>query len=128
MALSSVSKDKKALFLNTLLWGFLLWLFGYILGIVFFMLVPAEAIGYYVLPIGVIATIWVLLEKIERESFTCYAMVGVFWAIIAVLLDYVFIVLLFQSASYYKPDVYLYYLLALFLPAAVGTYKLKKAK
>ena len=120
--------DKKRLFLDTLFWGFILWLFGYILGMAFFVFVPKEAIGFYVLPLGLAATVWVLLKRIERKSFQCYAMVGGFWAIIAVLLDYVFIVMLFNSADYYKPDVYLYYALTLILPAMAGMYKLNKAK
>ncbi|MFA6213755.1 MAG: hypothetical protein WC717_00570 [Candidatus Micrarchaeia archaeon] len=124
----AIEEDKKKLFLNTLFWGFILWLFGYILGIIFFMFVPKDAIGFYVMPIGLAATIWVLLKKIERKSFQCYAMVGVFWAIIAVLMDYVFIVMLFNSPGYYKPDVYLYYVLTLILPAAAGWHKLNKAK
>jgi hypothetical protein len=123
-----VVEDKKKLFMNTLFWGFVLWLFGYTLGMVFFAFVPKEAIGYYVLPIGLAVTIWVLLKKIERKSFFCYVMVGVFWTIIAVLFDYLFIVLLFRSTDYYKPDVYLYYISTFILPAIVGWYKLKKVK
>lgn len=41
----------------------------------------------------------------------------------AVLLDYLFIVKMFKSADYYKPDVYVYYALTLLLPIAVGWYK-----
>ncbi len=122
------AEDMKKLFLGTLFWGFILWLIGYILGIIFFMFVPKDAIGFYVLPIGVIVTAWVLLRKIKRKSLQCYAMVGVFWAIMAVLLDYVFIVMLFNSADYYKLDVYLYYILTVIMPAVVGWYKLNSVK
>ncbi len=119
-------KDKKRIFLNTLLWGFLLWFFGYVLGIIFFAFVPKDFIGWFVLPIGVIAAIWVLFKKIERESLTCYIALGVFWLLIAVVFDYVFLVRLFNSTDYYKFDVYLYYFLTFALPIAVGWYKINK--
>ena len=39
--------DQRKLFLNTLGWGFALWLFGYVLGMLFFAFVPKEFIGWY---------------------------------------------------------------------------------
>jgi hypothetical protein len=117
--------DKKKILLSTLLWGFLLWLFGYILGIVFFAFVPGEMIGWFVLPLGLVATLWVLFKKIARKAFMDYLVLGIFWLVLAVVLDYFFIVQLFQSTDYYKPDVYLYYFLTLALPTIVGFYKLR---
>jgi len=117
---------KKQILLSNIFWGFILWLFGYILGIVFFGFVPKELIGFYILPIGTASTLWVLFKKIKREAFLCYIGVGVFWTLIAVALDYFFIVKLFNSVDYYKPDVYLYYTLTFFLPVLVGWYKKSK--
>jgi hypothetical protein len=120
--------DKKKILLNTLSWGFLLWLFGYVLGFVFFAFVPKDAIGWFILPFGVAATLWVLFKKIERESFGCYIGLGVFWTVMAAMLDYVFIVKMLKSAGYYKLDVYVYYALTFLLPVAAGWFKLKTAK
>jgi hypothetical protein len=120
--------NKKKIFLNTVFWGFLLWLFGYVLGIIFFSFVPKDTIGWFIFPFGVIATLWVLFKKIERESFTCYIGLGVFWMLIAIVLDYFFLVRLFNTTGYYKFDVYLYYFLTLALPIAVGWYKFNKMK
>ncbi len=119
---------KKQIILNNIFWGFILWLFGYILGIVFFAFVPKDQIGFYILPFGTALTLWVLLKKIKREEFLCYIGVGMFWTLIAVILDYLFIVKLFKSADYYKPDVYLYYALTFVLPILVGWYKFKGKK
>ena len=118
-----MEKNKGKIFLNTVSWGFILWLIGYGLGIVFFAFVPKEQIGWYIMPIGMIVTLWVLFKKIERESFGCYIGLGVIWTIIAVVLDYIFIVKLFNSAGYYKLDVYIYYFLSFVLPLAVGIKK-----
>lgn len=120
--------NKGKIFLNTVFWGFILWLFGYILGIVFFAFVPKDAIGWFVLPLGVIFTLWVLFKKIERESFGCYIGLGIFWVIIAVVLDYFFIVELFKSTDYYKLDVYVYYILTFVLPVIAGWYKFNKSE
>jgi len=113
-------------FLNTVLWGLALWFFGYVLGFVFFMFAPQALIGWYIMPFGVAATLWVLLAKIKRNKFDGYVILGVIWTLIAVLFDYLFIVKLLQSANYYKPDVYMYYLLTFILPIVVGWRSKKK--
>jgi hypothetical protein len=74
----------------------------------------------------VIFTLWVLLKKIKREKFMCYFGLGLIWTLMAVLLDYLFIVKLFQSTDYYKADIYVYYGLTFVLPMAVGFYKKNK--
>jgi len=119
--------DKKQIFFNTLKWGFILWLIGYALGFVFFALVPPAFIGWFIMPIGAAITLWVLFKKIEREKFTCYIGLAVIWTLMAVILDYFFIVKILKPADgYYKLDVYLYYALIFLLPLAVGWYKHKK--
>jgi hypothetical protein len=53
-----------------------------------------------------------------------YAGVGVAWALIAVVLDYLFIVLLFQ-ATYYGFDVFVYYGMTFLIPVGVGLYLIR---
>jgi hypothetical protein len=118
--------NKGKIFLNTVFWGFILWLFGYILGFVFFALVPKEVMGWYIMPFGLVATLWVLFKKIKREEFMCYIGLGVIWTIMAIVLDYVFLVKLLGATGYYKFDIYLYYFLTLVVPIIVGWHKFKK--
>ena len=120
--------NKKKIFLNTVFWGFTLWLFGYILGFVFFALVPKEVLGWYIMPFGLAFTLWVLFKKIKREEFMCYIGLGVIWTIMAIVLDYVFLVKLLNAVGYYKLDVYIYYILTLVLPIIIGWYKIKNKK
>ena len=120
---AKIPATNKEVFLNTVFWGFILWLIGYVLGFIFFAFVPKETIGWYILPIGVIITVWVLFKKIERKTFSCYLGVSIFWTLIAVIFDYLFIVRLLNSVNYYKLDVYAYYLLTFLLPLLVGWYK-----
>lgn len=114
--------------MNMFGWGFGLWLFGYVLGIILFAVVPPELLGWVITPFGVAATLWVLLKKVKLSSLSQYVLMSVGWLVIAVVCDYVFLVQLFKPADgYYKLDVYLYYLLTLALPMAVGWWKTKSA-
>jgi len=109
---------------NMLLWGFILWFIGYIAGIILFFLVPKELIGWVITPFATLLTIWVLMKKVKRPELMCYFGTGLIWTIMAVALDYIFLVKLFNAGlSYYKPDVYLYYALTFTLPIIVGYWK-----
>jgi hypothetical protein len=117
--------DKIKTLKNSLMWGFILWLIGYVLGISYYMIMPVNMVGWVIMPIATIITIWVLLKKIKRERFTCYIGIGVIWTLMAIILDYIFNVRLFNITNYYKLDIYIYYLLTFFIPIMVGYYKMK---
>ena len=119
---------KNQFFKEALGWGFLLWLIGFGLGMALFSFVPISLIGWIITPIATIVTIWVLLKNIKGESLKHYLVLSVFWTLIAVVFDYVFLVKAFKPADgYYKFDVYLYYTLTFVLPLAVGWYKKRLA-
>jgi len=114
----------KKLLKDGLGWGTALWLIGYILGMVFYFVMPAKYIGWAVMPIGTAATIYVLLKRIKSASLQHYLALGIVWLLIAFAGDYFFIVRMLKPGDgYYKPDVYLYYLLAFALPVLVGWLK-----
>lgn len=110
-------------------WGFFLWLVGYILGMIFFAIVPASIIGWIIMPIGIIIALWVLLKKVKGDSSQYYLLVAIIWTLIAVIFDYFLIVRALKPADgYYKPDVYLYYALTFILPLIIGWSKNKVKK
>jgi hypothetical protein len=114
----------KQIFKDTLGWGFLLWFFGYVLGMLFFAIMPASVIGWAIMPIGVAITLWVLLKKIKGNSLKYYLILACVWTLIAIILDYFFIVKALKPADgYYKFDVYLYYAFTLILPIIIGLRK-----
>lgn len=120
--------DKK-LIKNAFGWGFTLWLIGYILGIVLFMAVPPSILGWVIMPIGAVITVWVLLRKIESNFLWHYLCLAVVWTLLAVVLDYFLLVKIFNPADgYYKTDVYLYYTLTFVLPLIIGWNKKSKSK
>jgi hypothetical protein len=113
---------------DSLGWGFLLWFVGYVLGFVFYAFVPRSLIGWAIMPIGVAITLWVLLRKIKAMQFQYYACLGIVWALIAIVCDYLFMVVLLKPPDgYYKLDVYLYYALTLVLPLLVGSLRARSA-
>jgi len=114
----------KELLKDSLGWGFILWLIGYALGFVFFFVLPTSLIGWAIMPIGLAITLWVLLKKVNSESFNYYLILAVIWTAIAVAFDFLFIVkALKPEDGYYKPDVYLYYTLTFISPLIVGWWK-----
>ena len=120
-------KINKQLYKDVFGWGFLLWLFGYLLGIILFFAVPKSMIGWMITPIATIATLWVLIKKIHGISFSYYFQIAIFWTLIAILLDYFLLVRVLKlKDTYYKADVYLYYALTFILPLLVGVWKRKK--
>jgi hypothetical protein len=102
-------------------WGFILWLIGYALGMMLFALVPPSMIGWIIMPIGIVITLWVLFKKISSDSLKYYFFLAIVWTLIAIIFDYLFLVeMLKPSDGYYKLDVYLYYVLTFMLPLFVG--------
>ena len=107
----------KQLVKDSLGWGVVLWLIGYILGFVFFFALPPTLIGWVIMPIGVVITFWVLFKKVRSEDFSHYLALAVVWTAIAVVFDYFFLVKALKPVDgYYKLDVYVYYALTFALP------------
>lgn len=116
----------KQLLKDCLGWGIFLWFIGYVLGIILFMTVPADAIGWIISPIGIILTLWVLFKKIKSKSLNHYIRLALIWTLIAIVFDYFFLVQLLKPVDgYYKLDVYIYYLLTFILPLFAGWRKSK---
>lgn len=118
--------DRKMI-IDTLGWGFVLWLIGYALGFIFFFIVPPSMIGWLIMPIGIVIAAYVAIKKISRKTLAEYVLVAIAWVVLAVVLDYLFIVMLLNPADgYYKLDVYLYYAFTLIIPLAAGLWKQKE--
>lgn len=117
----------KKILLDALGWGFVLWLVGYLLGMVLFAFVPASLLGWIISPIGILITLFVLVKKIKAVSLNYYFLLSISWTFLAIILDYFLLVQLFKPADgYYKLDVYMYYILTFTLPLIVGFLKSKK--
>jgi hypothetical protein len=105
--------------------GTFFWLIGYLASLVLYFSPFSYSMGWIILVIFTPFTIWVTswwFRERERLSLLYYAGVGVAWTLLAVVLDYLFIVLLFNATEYYAPDVLLYYALMFLIPVGVGMY------
>jgi hypothetical protein len=107
--------------------GIVLWLIGYLTSLALFFSPFAGIMGWILIavftPVTVVITWWWF--KGRDLALPYYAGIGIAWTAIAVVLDYLFIVLLFQ-ASYYGPDVFVYYTLTFLIPVGVGFARLRK--
>ena len=107
-------------------WGFALWLIGYLLGFALFFVVPPSMLGWAIMPIGFAIAVFVSIKKIGggKGTFGYYVPIAVVWTLLAIVLDYIFIVMMLNPADgYYKLDVYIYYALTFALPLAAGYWK-----
>jgi len=107
--------------------GIFLWLIGYLASLALFFSPFAGIMGWVLLaiftPITIAITWWWFRQR-KHLSLQYYAGVGVAWMLIAVVLDYLFIVLLFQ-ATYYGPDVFVYYAVTFLIPVGAGLYLIR---
>jgi hypothetical protein len=104
--------------------GTLFWLIGYLASIALFFSPYSSILGVILLVVFTPFTIgvaWWWFRPRERLPLQYYARVGAAWTLIAVVLDYLFIVLLFGT-PYYAPHVFLYYVLMFLIPVGVGWY------
>jgi hypothetical protein len=105
--------------------GIFFWLVGYLAGMVLFFTPFRDNMGWIIAaiftPFTILVTWWWFRNRgyLSREY---YASVGVAWALIAIVLDYLFIVRLFGSPAYYSLHIYLYYALMFLIPVAIGMY------
>jgi hypothetical protein len=110
--------------------GILFWLVGYLTSLVLFFSPYVSIMGWIITavftPVTLAVTWWWFYKR--DLALIYYAEVGVLWTGIAVVLDYLFIVWLFGTTTYYSPDVLLYYLLTFLIPVGVGFYLLKSER
>lgn len=108
----------KQILKDGLLWGFLVWLFGFAVSMVLFLFIPVALLGWFIFPLWLAFTAWVLLKMVRIEHVRYALRVGALWVVIAVALDYLIIVILFRAEGYYTFDVLLYYAITFVLPVA----------
>lgn len=108
---------------DTLGLGTGLWLIGYLASFMLYFSSFADMMGWIITailtPVTIAITWWWFRARNHPLSY--YAGVGIVWTGIAIVLDYLMIVRLFQ-ATYYAPDVFLYYILTFLIPVGVGLY------
>jgi hypothetical protein len=107
--------------------GVVFWLIGYLASLVLFFSPFAASMGWILLviftPVTLVITWWWFHMR-GQHPLQYYAGVGAAWVGIAIALDFFFIVLLFQ-ATYYGPDVFVYYIVTFLIPVGVGLYLIR---
>jgi hypothetical protein len=105
--------------------GIFFWLVGYLAGMVLFFTPFRDSMGWIIAaiftPFTILVTWWWFRNR-GYLSTEYYAGVGVAWTLIAIVLDYLFIVVLFNATAYYALHICVYYALMLLIPVGVGMY------
>ncbi len=117
-----LSVQRKEQLLDTLGLGFFFWFLGYIASIILYFIVPSTMIGWILFVLFTPVFIAVTLVRFRKRSlpFRYFVMVSVIWTGIAIVLDFLFIVKLFNPENYYHLSVLLYYLETFLVPVATG--------
>ncbi len=111
--------------------GICIWLMGYIASLVLFFIVPASLLGWVLFVIFTPLTFYIAYLRFGKRSEDTgyYLMIGAVWTLIAIVLDYLFVVVAFHSEAYYKADVLAYYAMTFLIPLWVGrNFESKKSK
>ena len=108
--------------MDTVGWGIILWAAGYILGMMLFAFVSPAIIGIIISIIMFPVTIYVAWRQLRQsnQAKSYFFLVGLVWATIAIVFDYVFLVKAFSPENYYDADIFVYYSTAFLIPVIVG--------
>lgn len=115
----------KRTLVDTILIGIIPWIIGYPLGFYLItipgypeiMIQPTMLIGMAILIVTILVGIVYLRFRKRIDITWKYALaVGSSWLGMTMLLDFLFIVLLFNSYRYYRPHIMIYYLLTFIVP------------
>ncbi len=109
-------------FIDTLGLGFFLWFLGYIASIILYFLVPSDIIGWILFVLFTPVFIVITFARFRKRllPFRYYVIVSVIWTGIAIVFDFLFIVLLFNPDNYYHLSVLVYYLETFLVPLIMG--------
>ncbi len=97
------------------------WLLGYIASLLLYATPLYPVMGWIMIAVFTPVTLGITWRYFSSRSLPLryYAAIGLSWTAIAVVLDYLFIVLLF-AATYYGSDVFVYYAITFAVPVCVG--------
>ena len=102
--------------------GVIIWTIGFALTIVFFMVVPADMLSLFVVPILFAVTIFIAYKRLKGygASSLYFLFVAVTWTVITIAFDYIFLVEGSNVETYYDWSTYLSYFVAFLIPLVIG--------
>ena len=118
----------KETLIDTVGLGFGLWLAGFLASLPLFFVLPPGLLGWVLFAVFAPITVFVAYLRFHKRQLSLAHFIGVAlaWLAIAIVFDYIFIVVMFKSVDYYKLDVFLYYATTFLIPLAVGLKYAKK--
>ncbi len=111
--------------IDTLGYGLMYWMIGFILGMIFLIFVPIRYVGWPILAIMFPLMIFLTMVRFEARTkpIYYYFVTGFVWLGVIALLDYLIVMKGFGNMQYYDFDLYLTYALILIIPITYGLIK-----
>jgi hypothetical protein len=115
---------------DTVYTGTALWLAGYLASMAVYFsgfnyAIWGKVVLLHYIPCAFIFAFWYFAGRDLTPAYS--AGIGVAWSLIAIALDFPFIVLRFGAYQYYTPDVFVYYAAMFLIPVVAGRYRKKTA-
>ena len=105
--------------------GVLFWVISYILVLILFSTPLSGIMGWLLFVFTTPLIAWWTYDyflHLPPRPLPYFLIIAVVWTAIAVLLDLLFIILLFQPEEYYQAEVFAYYAETFLIPVGVGWY------
>ena len=102
--------------------GLILWAIGFVLGMILFTVVDVSMMGWIIMPVVVIAAIFLSarMAKAHPAALSYFIGVGLTWLAISLILDYFILVRGYNAENYYDLDIMIYYAGMLLIPSIVA--------
>lgn len=103
---------------------------GFAFSLALFALLPEKMTAQIILAIMTPVSFVIVFYRLrfKSEHILYFVLVGIVWLFIAVILDHIFIVTLFNIKNYYDAEVVFYYLITPIIPIFIGYLYRKKTK
>lgn len=110
---------KKYALVDTLIYGLVIWLVGFVLGMVLFPFVEISVMGWILMPVTLIVALLLSLRIRRKRSagaVSYFIGVGLSWVALSLILDYAILVKGYDAENFYDVDIIIYYVGVLLIP------------
>lgn len=114
---------KKYALVDTLVYGLVIWLVGFVLGMVLFPFVEISVMGWILMPVTLIVALFLSMRirrKRSAAAVSTFIGVGLSWVALSLILDYAILVKGYSAENFYDVDIIIYYIGVLLIPIIVS--------
>ncbi len=120
---------KKHSLIDTFVYGLVLWVIGFALGMALFPFVDVSIMGWFIMPVVLIVALILAVRMRRRRSaapVSYFIGVGVVWVMVSLILDYLILVQAYNAEGFYDTDIVIYYVGMFLIPIVVSVIPIKE--